>query len=708
MFSFGPFRLDERQRTLFRGEQPVKLPLRSIELLTWFVKHPNVIIDKETLMREIWAGSFVEESNISVHISNLRKALDLKNGNSNGISIETFPKVGYRFNAEVYVAEEAMTQSGNAESVTAPPVVVVPAEPNGLTPLLRSRAVLIGAAAIVLLASGYSISRWFRGAPPRTPTMTAIPGIENSSSIALSPNGQYVASSLRKDGQYQLVLADVGSGSRLELIPPQDRGYLGLTFSPDNSFLYYVKAGDDRKPLYKIPILGGTPLKILDNVDNHISFSPKGERFCFVRRTAPDETSIMIANTDGTGERTLATKRSPEYFSTYEISWSPDGKLIANAVGNWNGRKLMSLVGVEVETGKEKLLADATWAGIDGIAWMPDGSGIVGGFFPTGNSPTEVAIIPYPSGQIKRLTNDTLNYGSIHVSSDGKTVLAGQFKDHWEIWLSSYDGSQAARPLATERRHSFRWIRWTADERIVFGSDVNGTRDVWIMNGDGSNAKQLTVNTGSNVMPVMSTDGRLIVFASNRAAENKYDIWKAEPSGDNPAQLTFGQGGNQPSITPDGRWVFYTSGGIDSPKPERRVWKVSIDGGEPIPFISEPSYGPAVSPDGKQVAVWLKQSDDSPWKIAIYRIEGGSPVATFDALDGPPVVWTPDGKAVSYLKTEKGISNIWNQPIDGTPAASATHFTSNRISHFHWSKTGKLAVTRTFRTGDMVLIRDFD
>jgi DNA-binding winged helix-turn-helix (wHTH) protein len=88
-YEFGAFILDTRQNLLLHGSDPVKLPAKAYELLLFFVRNPNQVVDKETLMSEVWKDAFVEDANLAVHISNLRKIL---NGDVNGESaIETFP-----------------------------------------------------------------------------------------------------------------------------------------------------------------------------------------------------------------------------------------------------------------------------------------------------------------------------------------------------------------------------------------------------------------------------------------------------------------------------------------------------------------------------------------------------------------------------------------------------------------------------------------
>ncbi|MGH6628958.1 MAG: winged helix-turn-helix domain-containing protein, partial [Burkholderiales bacterium] len=95
VFVFGQFRLDAQERALFRAGTAVPLTPKDIEILLVLVQNSGQTVEKDRLMQEVWPDTFVEESNLTVHVSQLRKAL----GDSSGESeyIETIPRRGYRF-----------------------------------------------------------------------------------------------------------------------------------------------------------------------------------------------------------------------------------------------------------------------------------------------------------------------------------------------------------------------------------------------------------------------------------------------------------------------------------------------------------------------------------------------------------------------------------------------------------------------------------
>ncbi|HXI92521.1 MAG TPA: winged helix-turn-helix domain-containing protein [Blastocatellia bacterium] len=94
-YQFGSFRIDRRERLLLRDGKPVLLPPKVYDTLLALVMHSGHVVEKEDLMRAVWPDTFVEEANLTVNISALRKALG--EGESEHHYIETVPRRGYRF-----------------------------------------------------------------------------------------------------------------------------------------------------------------------------------------------------------------------------------------------------------------------------------------------------------------------------------------------------------------------------------------------------------------------------------------------------------------------------------------------------------------------------------------------------------------------------------------------------------------------------------
>jgi DNA-binding winged helix-turn-helix (wHTH) protein/TolB-like protein/Flp pilus assembly protein TadD len=103
-YEFGPFRLDANRHRLLRDGEVVPLSPKAIETLILLVQNPGKLLERETLMDALWPGVIVEDANLTVAVSQLRKAIN-ENGDL-GEFIQTIPRVGYRFVAEVRTVEE--------------------------------------------------------------------------------------------------------------------------------------------------------------------------------------------------------------------------------------------------------------------------------------------------------------------------------------------------------------------------------------------------------------------------------------------------------------------------------------------------------------------------------------------------------------------------------------------------------------------------
>ncbi|HKE03790.1 MAG TPA: winged helix-turn-helix domain-containing protein, partial [Blastocatellia bacterium] len=99
VYEFGKFVLDPEGKTLFSGGKPIHLPAKEFETLLLLVENNHKALSKDEMMEAIWHDSFVEESNLAKQISRLRKILN-KDGEQ---FIETLPKHGYRFSADLRI-----------------------------------------------------------------------------------------------------------------------------------------------------------------------------------------------------------------------------------------------------------------------------------------------------------------------------------------------------------------------------------------------------------------------------------------------------------------------------------------------------------------------------------------------------------------------------------------------------------------------------
>jgi len=592
---------------------------------------------------------------------------------------------------------------------------------DSLTIEIKRHRIATALAAIVVLvvlsAGGYGLYRYFRRAPVHFQT-TKVTRLTNSGKVidaTLTPDGRYVVYTLSDARKQSIWIRQVSTANDKVIVPPADVGVFGITVSHDNNDLYYViKQQLDKGTLYRVPVFGGTPTKITEWLDGPVTLSPDGKRMAFVRGSFPaeGESALMVANIDGSGEQVLAKRKRPKALAPIFFtgpSWSPDGELITAAVVDVTGPA--HVIAFHVGDGKETDLTPEGQPFVARTTWLPDMSGLLA---IAGNSAadSQVWFVPYPAGTLRQITNNLEQHRDLGLSAQADkfvTVMSSGLTNVWVVPNGEVDkSSQLPVGNLSFYGSSGNSVAWTPDGRIVFVSNESGMVDLWIMEADGNNRKQLTSNAGRNVGPVVSADGQYIVFTSTRGGAAA--VWRMNLDGSSPKQLSPGKGEWSSAISPDGKSVLYSTPGAAKPT----VWKVSIDGSNPVELTSRAAFNPMFSPDGKQVAYIYAESYDAfapPNRIAIIPAEGGDPSKTFSFREGSRTQtlaqWSPDGKAIYYSSTLNNVTNIWSQPVDGGEPKQITQFKDGLMNGFAWTRDGKtLVCTRGSSTRDAVLISD--
>jgi serine/threonine protein kinase/Tol biopolymer transport system component len=534
----------------------------------------------------------------------------------------------------------------------------------------------------------------------------------------LSPDGRYLAyGSMDTGGLSSVWLRDLKGNTESQLLPPNEKSYGGLVFSIDGRTLYFTGPGDTnmneflQSPLFKVRISDKSVQKITIGVNSPITLSPDGRRIAFVRLNPTlKEAMLILANEDGSDERSLATVRRPSVF--YFPSWSPDGKLIAlgqrtlDAEGYYG-----SAIAVHVDGGEVETLTQQRWKELVAVKWLGNGTGILAMAVDRQGEPMQVWEISYPGGKARNVTEDANDYVyyALSVTADSSQMLLLKNTINSGIWLTQESPSEVPRRLSSDPGDGFNGISWTPDGKILYTSRSPDKWDIWEMDAGGGGRTRLTVNAGNNYYPSASRDGRYIVFTSDRGG--RFNVWRMERDGGNATQLTHGIFDDFPYLTPDGKWVIYRSRDLDTPK----VWKVPTSSGESVELIDKSQYPPAVSPDGQLIASFYTHGDLRG--LAVIPTMGGEPLKTFDVLPSPTdpdnpfsqvIRWTADGGAVSYMDHQRGVSNIWQQPLAGGAPQQVTNFAANRIFFFDWSADGRqLALSRGEFVQDMMLVSNF-
>jgi eukaryotic-like serine/threonine-protein kinase len=398
----------------------------------------------------------------------------------------------------------------------------------------------------LLIGVSYGLYAFLHQSPPATipfqqtkiTRLTATGKVEDA---AISPDGKYVAYVEVEKGLRSLWVKHVPTGRTLPIIPAAEVYYWGVTFSNDSNQIYFVtNAKVDKWELYTVAVLGGSPpRKLLEHLDSAVTFSPDGKRFAFLRAfLEKGETQLIVANADGAEEQIIATRKRPDIFyvsGLVRIAWSPDEKLIAcpaihkDATG-W----YQSVVGVEIENRSQRSLTNQRWRQILQVAWLADGSGLaLNGVYdeelPAFVNP-QLWHVSYPSGEVHKITNDLNAYNNISLAADSRTLVTTQRNRISNVWIVPKGDTSRAKQLTSGTTDGMAGLAWTPDGKIVYRSMASGSADLWLMDADGSNQRQLT-HEAHNADPAVSIDGRYIFYTLTRSG--KSHIWRMDADGSN-------------------------------------------------------------------------------------------------------------------------------------------------------------------------------
>src|SRR5271165_6357430 len=265
---------------------------------------------------------------------------------------------------------------------------------------------VISAVVILLVAAAaygvYALLSRSRPAPFQNFFVSKVTATGKATLVAISPDGKYLMHVMADNGQQSLWLRNVPTNSNAQVVAPGPVVYMGVRFSPDGNYLYFVRseAGNSAlKYLYRAPVLGGTPQKLVTDIDSSISFSPDGTKFVYLLANNPKvgEFRVIVRTLDGGAERTLTTAPLRELVT--DVAWSPDGKTIVTPVSQ-PGDQLSALAALDVESGKRNLFVISNDLYFTRPVWLPDGSGLLAlGTHAFSNQP-QIVFIAFPSGKV--------------------------------------------------------------------------------------------------------------------------------------------------------------------------------------------------------------------------------------------------------------------------------------------------------------------
>jgi len=581
-------------------------------------------------------------------------------------------------------------------------------------------------AVIILAAASYGVYSFLhraRATPFQNFTITQITNTGTAFRAAISPDGRLLLIVRNDKGLESLWLRDIVSGSDTQVLAPSGQQLVTPSFSPDGSYIFYRRLlpGAVKWELFRAPLFGGTPQLVATDVNTNVACSPDGKEIVFARQNASAGAfqartwSLFEAQADGNNEKALLVGASGH--APLSLAWSPDGKEIAAAF--FTGIEMFDVATDRMNPFIEKVPGRFNWA--NEFAWAPDSGSILIDYHIANTPLFQIGSISFPQGQFRRITNDANGYESLSLSADGKSVAVVQLEPSHEIDLLPASGAGPFSAVSgIPVRTTLLSFDWTPDGQLLLAEGNQLVR----MRPDGSGAVTLLNDSNAWFKDVISCGDRRTIAITWNGTErgDGWPLWRANADASGASKLVD-SAGTVWGCSSDSKWFYFRN--------TSRSWRVEASGGKPealsgFEIPNTPYQGQTLSADGKTLALFISQEDpeshahsnkivlvtaNSHGEKAPRSIDLDPHCTVGDVSYGPAsknaIHFTPDGKAVALLIEDKGVDNIWLQPLDGSKGRQITHFDSQYIQDFRWSPDGKrLGILRWHNNGDVILLRD--
>ena len=710
---FSIFEVDLAAGELRRRGVRINLQEKPFQILALLLERSGEVVTREELQSRLWPdGTFVDfDKGLNTAIKKLRQAL----GDSAGtpVFIETIPRRGYRFVASAYPdpasvpspaphgsqGEFAAASSGRTASRGGN----VASGPGRWLPGRAPAQFYLYAALALLIVGATAGEVWRRVSQAGTfsPENLPITPLTRSGKVrqmAISPDGKFAVIATQDGIRQGLLVHDIQTNNEMQLLAPDTVNFPGIEVSPDSRFVYFSRS-EKTNPyfgcLYRMPVSGGPVEQLIRDADSTVSFSPDGRQLVYTRGI-PDRNllEVRIADADGSGDHLLKSLNGHQAFEA-GATWSPKGDVVVVPVHTVDPQSRFALLAISLRDGRTvQLLSSA--GSIGRPLWLPSGRELLVAFEDEDSHRQQLWTVSYPGGRRRRLTNDLSDYSSsIDLTADGSTlatIVTDTASDLWTVPVA--DPSHPVQ--LTSGEPSLFQVHELSDGRLlVLGEEL------WSMNANGTDRVRLGGIPDASRIELC---GESIVAVARKDGDSI--LMRMEKDGTKPRAIVSGDV-HSPSCSADGRNIYFSN--FAAPQ---KIHRVPAESGSPADIADVQgntlSGSLVVSPDGSLLAYPYQQYSPPLLAIAVIPSAGG-PVVNDFLVPGPigRLRWSPDGKAVDYLLTQNGATNIWEQHIGGGSARQITSFSVGQIFDFSWSRDGKnILMSRGHDTRDVALIRD--
>jgi Tol biopolymer transport system component/predicted Ser/Thr protein kinase len=529
----------------------------------------------------------------------------------------------------------------------------------------------------------------------------------NVTATTLSPDGRYVAYVARDNGGQSLWVRQTAASSAQQLVPPAQETLLASpVFSPDGNFIYFEKFPPDKQrdmQLLMVPVLGGSPRKIADQLSTEFAFSPDGSRIAFFKVACKGhDICLCQMNADGSGYSELASWGTPHYSP----AWSPDGKRIAfETLVDDDPQGLRAHLETYDLSARKTEALPSRWRLIRSLVWTHDGKGLLVAAQEHPAAPTQIWHVGFPDGAAQRVTNDLEDYSSVSFSFASDSIAAVQTDVNASIWIASGDHPDDVKQVTQGRNDGLHGMDFASPQRLVFSSNDTGNWDLSAIDLTGGGPQIISSDGRYHSEPVVCDSGRSIVFVSTAGGGNH--IWKMDADGSNAVQLTHGVGEVYPQCPREGRWVAYVS--EDESIAGGNLRRVPLEGSPDSALLSNDVIAVNLAPDGKRLLfASMDAQANHKLRVGFATLESSASIAYLDPAPRPAILregrWIPGQQTLAHVDSRTGAPNLWTYSPVGKPPQQLTHFLSGRIFGFAFAPDGsRIAYSRGAVTSDVVL-----
>ena len=600
VYEFGPYRLDTRERLLLRDSESLPLTPKQFDLLLVLVENQRHVLERDVLIKKVWPDTFVEEGNLSKVIFGLRRIL------GEGY-IETLPRRGYRFVAEVRAVEGDREKSEAGGSASGR---------NSASALTK---MVVGAGVVAAMAMGTLFSsrndvKAGRLSPVEYVQLTNF--TDPVTAPAISADGRMLAF-LRSDTPFlsngQIYLKTLPNGEPIQLTH-SPRPKFGPSFSPDGSRVAFTIVEPHRGGwnTWTVPAAGGEPQLLLSNASG-LTWTDEGQvLFSGIRKGM--HMGIVAATESRTNPHDVYFPEHERAMAHYSYA-SPDRRwalvVEMDRTASFQPCRLVPFDGRSLgrQVGPRGACMSA--------GWSPDGRWMYFTVLVEGSS--HLWRQRFPAGAPEQITFGPMEEEGVAVEPDGRSVISSIGLRQSAIWIheSERERSISLEGYATQPAFS-------SDCKTVYyllqRRSLHSSKELW--RTELASGKSEGLLPGFSVTSYhVSTDQREILF-NTTSDEGQPEVWLGSVDRSLAPRRLLSSGEDSVGFGASGQIIYRSSEGR-----KNYLYQIRRDGTARNKIRPDPiSTVHSISPDGRWVVALVPvRNEELGVETLAIPTQGGSP-----------------------------------------------------------------------------------